>query len=118
MNELIIASFSLIATLAGVLIVNNKTLYRMEPLEKKVEQHNNAAACLYHAEDNTTSAHHRIDRVEKIHTRQRKVSLSPRRQTGEVAGNVDTEEKEKENEHEEHYKRYMDSDGDSCIRTH
>lgn len=67
-STIIVAVLSLIGTLGGSIIVglvsNNKTLYRIEQLEHKVEKHNNVVERMAVAE-NTLKAHqHQIDELK------------------------------------------------------
>lgn len=52
---------TLIGSLTGILVANRLTNYRIEQLEKKVEQHNSLIERTYRVEDSVKSAHHRID---------------------------------------------------------
>lgn len=71
----IIALFgSLAGSLCGVIVSNNKTLYRIEQLEKKVEKHNNVLERVYKLEqkeavvdEKIAVANHRIDDLENFH---------------------------------------------------
>ena len=65
---------SLSGSLAGVIVSNNKTLYRIEQLEKKVEKHNNVLERVYKLEqkeavvdEKIAVANHRIDDLENFH---------------------------------------------------
>lgn len=67
-STIVVAVLSLIGTLGGSIIVglvsNNKTLYRIEQLEHKVEKHNNVVERMAVAE-NTLKAHqHQIDELK------------------------------------------------------
>jgi len=82
MNDTIIVAIitgtlSLIGTLAGSYFPNRKTtavisqhltdlVSDLEKLEKKVEKHNNLVERMVAVESSTRSAHHRIDRIDKI----------------------------------------------------
>ena len=55
---------SLSGSLAGVLVSNNKTLYRIEQLEKKVDKHNNFAERIPVMEQSIKVANHRIEDLE------------------------------------------------------
>ena len=64
-----IGSFS--GSLAGVLVSNNKTLYRIEQLEKKVDAHNSVIERVYKLEqreavvdEKIAVANHRIEDLE------------------------------------------------------
>lgn len=65
---------SLAGTFAGIVVSNNKTLYRIEQLEKKVEKHNNVLERVYKLEqkeavvdEKIAVANHRIDDLENFH---------------------------------------------------
>ena len=65
---------SLAGTFAGIVVSNNKTLYRIEQLEKKVEKHNNVLERVYKLEqkeavvdEKISVANHRIDDLESFH---------------------------------------------------
>ena len=67
-STIIVAVLSLIGTLGGSIIVglvsNNKTLYRIEQLERTVEKHNKVVERMAVAE-NTLKAHqHQIDELK------------------------------------------------------
>ena len=75
-SEIIVAVLSLIGTavgsLAGIITANKLVVYRLEQLEKKVEQHNNLISRTYKLEENVSVieekisvANHRIDDLEK-----------------------------------------------------
>lgn len=68
-SEIMIAGISLVGTLvgsvAGILVANKLTNYRIEQLEKKVEKHNNLCERMIVVEQLTKSAHHRINNYEK-----------------------------------------------------
>ena len=62
---------SLSGSLAGVLVSNNKTLYRIERLEKKVDKHNSVIERVYKLEEHEAVvdekiavANHRIEDLE------------------------------------------------------
>ena len=72
---IIVAIISGVLTLAGVIITvvvgNNKTLYRIEQLEKKQDKHNTLIERMYNAEEQIKLnderikvANHRIDDLE------------------------------------------------------
>lgn len=78
MIEIICAILALLGSLggslAGVIVSNNKTLYRIEQLEKKVEKHNNVIERVYKLEqekavvdEKITVANHRISDLEEFH---------------------------------------------------
>lgn len=65
---------SLCGSLAGIVVSNNKTLYRIEQLEKKVDKHNSVVERVYHLEqeravitEKIAVANHRIDDLENFH---------------------------------------------------
>ncbi|MDY3030488.1 MAG: hypothetical protein SOS24_01855 [Clostridia bacterium] len=67
-STIVVAVLSLIGTLGGSIIVglvsNNKTLYRIEQLERTVEKHNKVVERMAVAE-NTLKAHqHQIDELK------------------------------------------------------
>ncbi len=77
-TEIICAILALVGSLggslAGVIVSNNKTLYRIEQLEKKVEKHNNVIERVYKLEqekavvdEKITVANHRISDLEEFH---------------------------------------------------
>jgi hypothetical protein len=51
--------------LAGVLISNTKTLYRIEQLEKKQDKHNQLIERMVIVEQSAKSAHRRLDDMER-----------------------------------------------------
>lgn len=62
---------SLSGSLAGVLVSNNKTMYRIEQLEKKVDAHNSVIERVYKLEqceavidEKIAVANHRIEDLE------------------------------------------------------
>lgn len=69
-TEILVAGFSLIGTLVGsltgIMTANKLTTYRIEQLEKKVEKHNNLSDRMIKVEQSTSSAHHRLDRLDEI----------------------------------------------------
>ena len=72
MDTIIVATISLIGTLAGSYFANSKTTallsYRMEQLEKKVEKHNQVVERTYKIEKDLSTAFIRIDELkEDIH---------------------------------------------------
>lgn len=72
MDTIIVATISLIGTLAGSYFANSKTTallsYRMEQLEKKVEKHNQVVERTYKIEKDLNTAFMRIDELkEDIH---------------------------------------------------
>lgn len=77
-GEIICAIIALVGSvtgsLCGVIVSNNKTLYRIEQLEKKVEKHNNVLERVYKLEqkeavvdEKIAVANHRIDDLENFH---------------------------------------------------
>lgn len=78
MDTIIVAGLSLIGTLVGslggILTASKLTNYRIEQLEKKVEQHNRVVERVYILEKNEAVieeeikvANHRIDDLEQFH---------------------------------------------------
>ena len=67
-STVIVAIVSLIGTLSGSIIAgmvsNNKTLYRIEQLERKVEQHNKDVERMAVAENTIKSHQHQIDELK------------------------------------------------------
>ena len=67
-STVIVAIVSLIGTLSGSIIAgmvsNNKTLYRIEQLEHKVEQHNKVVERMAVAENTIKSHQHQIDELK------------------------------------------------------
>lgn len=67
-STIIVAVLSLIGTLGGSIIAgivsNNKTLYRIEQLERKVEKHNNLVERMAVMEDRVKSQQHQIDELK------------------------------------------------------
>ena len=49
-STLITAGFSLLGTFAGIMVSSKLTTYRIEQLEKKVEEHNNLIERVYKLE--------------------------------------------------------------------
>ena len=77
-ETVIVAILSLFGTLggslAGVLTANKLSNYRIQQLEKKVEEHNNLVARMYAVErqeavieEEIKVANHRIDDLEQFH---------------------------------------------------
>ena len=65
---------TLLGTFGGIITSNKLTTYRIEQLEKKVEQHNNVVKRVYELEkekavfeEELKVANHRIQDLEKIH---------------------------------------------------
>ena len=67
-EAIILALIALVGSLGGsfcgVLASNNKTLYRIEQLEKKVDKHNNFAERIPVMEQSIKVANHRIEDLE------------------------------------------------------
>ena len=67
-STIIVAIVSLIGTLSGSIIAgmvsNNKTLYRIEQLERRVEQHNKVVERMAVAENTIKSHQHQIDELK------------------------------------------------------
>ncbi len=68
METIIVAVLSLIGTLSGSIIAgivsNNKTLYRIEQLEKKVEKHNSVVERTAVVENTLKSLQHQINELK------------------------------------------------------
>ncbi len=56
---------TVIGSMFGVVAANNKTLYRIEQLEKKVEKHNNLVERMIEAEDKLKSHQHQINEIKE-----------------------------------------------------
>lgn len=76
MESIIVAALALIGTLAGTYFANRKgtalIAYRLEELEKRVQEHNNLVGRTYRLEERTQLqeeklkvANHRIDDLER-----------------------------------------------------
>ena len=68
MSEGIITSLlallgTVIGRFAGILTSSRLTLYRLERLEEKVEQHNRVVERVFKLEESAKSAHHRLDEI-------------------------------------------------------
>ncbi len=67
-STIIVAVLSLVGTLGGSIIAgivsNNKTLYRIEQLERKVEKHNNLVERMAVIEDRVKNHQHQIDELK------------------------------------------------------
>lgn len=67
-STIVVAVLSLAGTLGGSIIAglvsNNKTLYRIEQLERKVEKHNNLVERMAVMEDRVKSQQHQIDELK------------------------------------------------------
>lgn len=61
---------TVIGSMFGVMASSNKTIYRIEQLEKKVEKHNSMVERMIEAEDKLKSHQHQIndlkERIEAI----------------------------------------------------
>ena len=70
-NTIIVALISLVGTLGGslggILVSSKLTVYRLEQLEKKVEEHNNFARRLPVVEEQIKELANRIDDLEDFH---------------------------------------------------
>lgn len=68
-STIIVAFISMIGTvigsMLGVMKSNDKTLYRIEQLEKKVEAHNNLVERMTVVEQETKSNNNRLNRLER-----------------------------------------------------
>lgn len=68
-STIICAMISLLGTLGGslggILVSSKLTAYRIEQLEKKVEEHNNFARRVPVVEERIEQAEHRISRLEE-----------------------------------------------------
>ena len=68
-STIICAMLSLVGTLGGslggILVSSKLTAYRIEQLEKKVEEHNNFARRVPVVEERIEQAEHRINRLEE-----------------------------------------------------
>ncbi len=64
-STIIVAVLSLVGTLGGSIIAglvsNNKTIYRIEQLERKVEKHNNLMERMAIVENTIKSHQHQLD---------------------------------------------------------
>lgn len=69
-STVVVAILSLVGTLGGSIIAgivsNNKTLYRIEQLERKVEKHNSVVERVAIAENTLKSQQHQIDELKGI----------------------------------------------------
>ena len=68
-SEIIVAIVACIGTvigsMCGVIATNNKTLWRIEQLEKKVEKHNNLVERMIEAEDKLKSQQYQINDLKE-----------------------------------------------------
>jgi ABC-type lipoprotein release transport system permease subunit len=58
---------TLIGTLGGILAANKLTNYRIEQLEKKVEEHNNLVSRMYTLEKQVAIDEEEIEHLKKYH---------------------------------------------------
>lgn len=69
METIIVGVLSLVGTLGGslfgILAANKLTIYRIEQLEKKVEQHNSIIERVVILEQSTTTQWERVDELRK-----------------------------------------------------
>ena len=56
---------TVIGSAIGAIAAANKTNFRLEQLEKKVEKHNNLVERMTIVEQSTKSAHHRLDEIHE-----------------------------------------------------
>lgn len=63
--EIIIALIAFAGTLVGAFMANNKTLYRIEQLERKVEKHNNLVERMAVVQNTLKSQQHQIDEIRE-----------------------------------------------------
>ena len=67
-STVVVAILSLVGTLGGSIIAgivsSNKTLYRIEQLERKVEKHNSVVERVAIAENTLKSQQHQIDELK------------------------------------------------------
>ncbi len=68
-SEIIVAILAcagtVIGSMCGVVATNNKTLWRIEQLEKKVEKHNNLVERMIAAEDKLKSHQYQINEIKE-----------------------------------------------------
>lgn len=68
-SEIIVAVLSLAGTLAGslagVMMANKLTAFRIEQLEKKVDEYNDLTERVAVVEQSVKSAHHRLDELRE-----------------------------------------------------
>ena len=68
-SEIIVAVLACIGTvigsMCGVIATNNKTLWRIQELEKKVEKHNNLVERMIKAEDTLKSHQYQINEIKE-----------------------------------------------------
>lgn len=65
MVALLSCAGTVLGSMFGVVASNNKTLYRIEQLEKKVEKHNNLVERMIEAEDKLKSHQHQINEIKE-----------------------------------------------------
>lgn len=63
---LISSGAALLSSILTGAISSNKTIYRIDQLEKKVDKHNGLVERMVVVEQSTKSAHHRLDGMEKV----------------------------------------------------
>lgn len=56
---------TVIGSMFGVIASSNKTIYRIEQLEKKVEKHNSIVERMIEAEDKLKSHQHQINEIKE-----------------------------------------------------
>ena len=56
---------TVVGSMFGVIAANNKTLYRIEQLEKKVEKHNNLVERMIEVENTLKSHQHQINELKR-----------------------------------------------------
>ena len=70
-NTIVVALISLVGTLGGslggILVSSKLTAYRLEQLEKKVEEHNNFARRMPVIEEQIKEISNRVDDLEDFH---------------------------------------------------
>ena len=64
--SLLSALCSLIGSLGGILVTSKLNLYRLEPLEKKVDKHNHLVERMYEIEKTVTTATSLYDEEIKV----------------------------------------------------
>lgn len=69
LSEIIVATLACVGTIigsmCGVITTNNKTLWRIQELEKKVEKHNNLVERMIKAEDTLKSHQYQINEIKE-----------------------------------------------------
>ena len=56
---------TVIGSMLGVMAPSNKTIYRIEQLEKKVEKHNSIVERMIEAEDKLKTHQHQINEIKE-----------------------------------------------------